>query len=172
MSTDPRGPQAWDRLWAPHRKQYLVEEAGNFDLDSCPFCIAQNVDDATGLVVVRAEHAFVVMNKYPYNSGHILVCTNRHVATFDELMPDEMREVGELTAQAMRTLRLVSNAQGFNIGLNQGSVAGAGVADHFHQHVVPRWSHDINFMPIVGGTKVLPELIEQTREMLSESWSD
>ena len=172
MSTDPRGPHAWDRLWAPHRKQDLVEEAGNFDVDSCPFCIAQNVDDVTGLVVVRAEHAFVVMNKYPYNSGHILVCTNRHVATFDELTPDEMREVGELTAKAMRTLRLVSNAQGFNIGLNQGSVAGAGVADHFHQHIVPRWSHDINFMPIVGGTKVLPELIEQTREMLSESWSD
>ena len=90
----------------------------------------------------------------------------------NDVLLDGMREVGELTAKAMRTLRLVSSAQGFNIGLNQGSVAGAGVADHFHQHIVPRWSHDINFMPIVGGTKVLPELIEQTREMLSESWSD
>lgn len=171
MSNDPRGPHAWDRIWAPHRKEYLAEEAGNYNVDSCPFCIAQSVDDATGLVVFRGPHAFVVMNKYPYNSGHVLVCTNRHVATFDELNPDEMREVGELTAQAMRTLRAVSNAQGFNIGLNQGSVAGAGVADHFHQHVVPRWSHDLNFMPIIGGTKVLPELIERTRELLSESWS-
>ena len=172
MTNDPRGPHAWDRLWAPHRKQYLVEEAGNFNVDTCPFCIAQEVDDEAGLVVFRAEHAFVVMNKYPYNSGHLLVCTNRHVATLDELDPEEMREVGELTAQAMRTLRKVSNAEGFNIGLNQGSVAGAGVAAHFHQHIVPRWAHDINFMPIVGGTKVLPELIERTRELLSESWSD
>ncbi len=172
MSTDPRGPDAWDRLWAPHRKQYLVEEAGNFNTETCPFCIAQLADDFAGLIVKRAAQAFVVMNKYPYNSGHLLVCTNRHVATFDELNPDEMREVGELTAQAMRTLRTVSHAQGFNIGLNQGSVAGAGVAGHFHQHIVPRWAHDINFMPIVGGTKVLPELIEQTRELLSESWSE
>jgi ATP adenylyltransferase len=80
--------------------------------------------------------------------------------------------MGELTAQAMRTLRTVSGAAGFNIGLNQGNVAGAGVADHIHQHIVPRWAGDINFMPIVGGTKVLPELIEQTRQLLSESWSD
>jgi len=80
--------------------------------------------------------------------------------------------MGELTAQAMRTLRGVSNAAGFNIGLNQGSVAGAGIADHIHQHIVPRWAGDLNFMPIVGGTKVLPELIEQTRLLLSESWSD
>jgi ATP adenylyltransferase len=80
--------------------------------------------------------------------------------------------MGELTAQAMRTLRTVSGATGFNIGLNQGNVAGAGVADHIHQHIVPRWAGDINFMPIVGGTKVLPELIEQTRQLLSESWSD
>jgi ATP adenylyltransferase len=80
--------------------------------------------------------------------------------------------MGELTAQAMRTLRIVANAAGFNIGLNQGNVAGAGVADHIHQHIVPRWAGDLNFMPIVGGTKVLPELIEQTRTLLSESWSD
>jgi ATP adenylyltransferase len=112
------------------------------------------------------------MNKYPYNSGHLLVCTNRHVALYDQLTPEEVTEVGELTAQAMRTLRIVAKADGFNIGLNQGNVAGAGVADHIHQHIVPRWAGDINFMPIVGGTKVLPELIEQTRLLLSESWSD
>jgi ATP adenylyltransferase len=100
------------------------------------------------------------------------VCTNRHVALYDELTPEEVSQIGELTAQAMRTLRRVANVAGFNIGMNQGSVAGAGVADHIHQHIVPRWAGDINFMPIVGGTKVLPELIEQTRLLLSESWSD
>ena len=101
-----------------------------------------------------------------------MVCTNRHVPLYDELTPEEVTQIGELTAQAMRTLRAVSNAAGFNIGLNQGNVAGAGIADHLHQHIVPRWAGDLNFMPIVGGTKVLPELIEQTRQLLSESWSD
>ena len=172
MSTDPRGPQAWDRLWAPHRKEYLADEVGNFDTDSCPFCIAQGISDSEGLVVVRRSATFVVMNKYPYNSGHLLVCTNRHVPLYDELTPEEVTQIGELTAQAMRTLRTVAKAAGFNIGLNQGNVAGAGIADHIHQHIVPRWAGDINFMPIVGGTKVLPELIEQTRLLLSESWSD
>jgi ATP adenylyltransferase len=172
MSTDPRGPQAWDRLWAPHRKEYLADEAGNFNADTCPFCIAQGVSDSEGLVVVRRTAAFVVMNKYPYNSGHLLVCTNRHVALYDELTEEEVLQIGELTAQGMRTLRSVAKAAGFNIGLNQGNVAGAGIADHLHQHIVPRWAGDLNFMPIVGGTKVLPELIEQTRLLLSESWSD
>lgn len=172
MSTDPRGPHAWDRLWAPHRKEYLVDEAGKFDSESCPFCNAQEVSESDGLVVVRRSAAFVVMNKYPYNSGHLLVCTTRHVSLYDELLPEEQTQFSELTSQAMRTLRNVSNAAGFNIGINQGNVAGAGVPDHIHQHIVPRWAGDINFMPIVGGTKVLPELIEQTRLLLSESWSD
>ncbi len=91
---------------------------------------------------------------------------------YDELSSEEQAQVSELTSQAMRTLRSVSNAAGFNIGINQGNVAGAGVPDHIHQHIVPRWAGDVNFMPIVGGTKVLPELIEQTRILLSESWSD
>ena len=170
MSTDPRGPEAWDRIWAPHRSAYLTDEAGQFDEDSCPFCRAQEVSDDAGLIVLRSSVTFVVLNKYPYNSGHLLVCTNRHVPLYDQLTSDEMLEMGELTAQAMRTLRKVSNAKGFNIGLNQGDVAGAGVAGHIHQHVVPRWAGDINFMPIIGGTKVLPELLEETRRVLLENW--
>ena len=172
MSTDPRGPEAWDRIWAPHRSAYLAQEAGTFDEDSCPFCLAQEVDNATGLVVIRRKVSFVVINKYPYNSGHLLICTNRHVPLYDELTTEEILEIGELTAQSMRTLRRVSGAKGFNIGLNQGDVAGAGVAGHIHQHVVPRWAGDINFMPIIGGTKVLPELLEKTRELLFENWSN
>jgi len=172
MTNDPRGPEAWDRLWAPHRKEYLANEAGTYDETSCPFCIAQEVSQAQGLVVVRREFTFAVMNKYPYNSGHLLICTNRHVPLYDEMTAQETHEMADLTAQAMRTLRKVAKADGFNIGLNQGSVAGAGVAGHIHQHIVPRWAGDINFMPIVGGTKVLPELLEQTRLLLSENWCD
>lgn len=164
------GADSWQRIWAPHRKQYLVSEAGNFTAETCPFCLAQNVDDETGLVVVRGQLAFVVMNKYPYASGHIMVCTNRHVSMYDELNEAETLEISHLTQQAMATLRRVSGCEGFNIGMNQGTVAGAGIAGHLHQHVVPRWANDSNFMPIVAGTRVMPELIEETRKLLSEAW--
>ena len=164
------GPGAWDRIWAPHRKEYLQQDAGNYTSDNCPFCVALTTDDVTGLVVVRDTHAYVVMNKYPYNSGHVLVCTNRHVASYDELEPREVEQIARLTQEAMRTLRHVSGAHGFNIGMNQGDVAGAGVAGHLHQHVVPRWAHDSNFMPIIGGTKVMSALVSDTRQVLSEFW--
>jgi ATP adenylyltransferase len=165
------GADAWDRIWAPHRKEYLVSEAGQFTDDTCPFCRARDVDNETGLVVVRGQWSYVVMNKYPYAAGHIMVCSNRHVPLYDQLDDDERSEIAALTQQAMRVLRAVSGCAGFNIGMNQGGVAGAGVADHLHQHVVPRWAGDSNFMPIVAGTRVMPELIEATREALSESWS-
>ena len=164
------GADSWQRIWAPHRKQYLVSEAGNYTEATCPFCLAQDVDDETGLVVRRGEYSFVVMNKYPYASGHIMVCTNRHVSMYDELTEAETVEISNLTQEAMATLRHVSGCEGFNIGMNQGTVAGAGVAGHLHQHIVPRWANDSNFMPIVAGTRVMPELIQETRKLLSESW--
>lgn len=164
------GADSWQRIWAPHRKDYLVSQAGNFTEETCPFCLCQNVDDELGLVVRRGQLAFVVMNKYPYSSGHLMICTTRHVALYDDLNKDELAEISLLTQQAMTTLRNVSHCEGFNIGMNQGNVAGAGVAGHLHQHVVPRWANDSNFMPIVAGTRVMPELIEQTRKLLSESW--
>ena len=164
------GAQAWDRIWAPHRQHYLDNEAGQFDDKTCPFCLATTLSDIDGLVVHRGELAYVIMNKFPYASGHIMVCTMRHVSLFDQLTESETQEVGRLTQQAMRVLRAVSGCSGFNIGMNQGSVAGAGVADHLHQHVVPRWAGDSNFMPIVAGTRVMPALIEQTRQLLSEGW--
>ena len=164
------GADGWQRIWAPHRKEYLASEAGNYTDDTCPFCLCQDVDDAQGLIVHRGTNAFVVMNKYPYASGHLMVCTNRHVSMYDQLESHETAEVSELTQKAMATLRTVSHCQGFNIGMNQGTVAGAGVAGHLHQHIVPRWANDSNFMPIVAGTRVMPELIEQTRALLSEAW--
>jgi len=158
----------WERLYTPHRLEYLRGETGD---DSCPFCVATDrIGSDSDLVCHRGELAYVVLNLYPYNAGHLLVCPYRHVAIYTELNAAEVAEIGLLTQQAMLTLRAVSHAQGFNIGMNQGSISGAGIADHLHQHVVPRWGGDTNFMPIIGGTKVLPQLLADTRELLSESW--
>jgi ATP adenylyltransferase len=165
-------PDAWSRLWAPHRMSYLTGEnrplPGN-DIE-CPFCRIQTLSDEEGLVVARGVNAYVVMNLYPYNAGHLLVCANRHVADLTDLTMDERNEIFDLTAHAMKTLRKVSNPAGFNLGMNQGAVSGAGVAAHIHQHIVPRWSGDANFMPIIGQTKVLPQLLSQTRSDLAAAW--
>ncbi len=165
-------PDRWQRLWAPHRMSYLTGEnrplPGN-DVE-CPFCKIQKMSDEEGLIVARGKEAYVVMNLYPYNAGHLLICANRHVADLTELTDSERNEISELTSHAMRTLRAVSNPEGFNLGMNQGAVSGAGVAAHIHQHVVPRWFGDANFMPIIGQTKVLPQLLSQTRADLAAAW--
>lgn len=163
------GTASWDRLWAPHRKDYLQNHAGK-ESTTCPFCDAPGMSDEDGLIVQRGTLAYVVMNKYPYNAGHLLVCTYRHVAMYDDISPEEMAEISELTACAMRTLRKVSNPSGFNIGMNQGRVAGAGIAEHLHQHIVPRWNHDQNFMPIIGATKVMSSLVDESRKLISAGW--
>jgi len=166
-------PDSWQRLWAPHRMSYL--EGENRPLASneieCPFCRIAALDDAEALIVARGKEAYVVMNLYPYNAGHLLVCTNRHVAELPELTESERNEVQSLTAQGMKVLRKVSNASGFNIGINQGDVSGAGIAGHFHQHIVPRWAGDANFMPIIGKTKVIPKLLQESREQLAAAWN-
>jgi ATP adenylyltransferase len=123
-----------------------------------------------GLVVARGDTAYVVMNLYPYNSGHLLVCPYRHVADYTEVDAEEAAEIAGLTQRAMTVLRAVSRAQGFNVGMNQGKVGGAGIAGHLHQHVVPRWGGDTNFMPVIGHTKPMPQLLEETRRLLAEAW--
>jgi ATP adenylyltransferase len=143
--------------------------AGAEDVD-CPFCRVPGMSEPDSLIVHRGDTAFVVLNLYPYNSGHLLVCPYRHVADYTDVDEAEMAEIAHLTQQAMATLRAAAAPQGFNIGINQGRIAGAGVAAHLHQHVVPRWGGDINFMPIVGGTKTMPMLLEQTRDLLAEHW--
>ena len=173
MSIDGVGmPDSWQRLWAPHRLDYLRGEnrplEGN---DSqCPFCRIPSLDDVNGLIVFRGTVSFVVMNLYPYNPGHLLICAYRHVPDLTDLSVDERSEIIELTAHAMTTIRKVSSPQGFNLGMNQGAISGAGVAEHIHQHVVPRWGGDANFMPIIGKTKVLPQLLSQTREEIAAAW--
>jgi ATP adenylyltransferase len=165
-------PDAWSRLWAPHRLDYLRGEnrplAGNEI--TCPFCEIPSMSDEEGLVVHRGTHAYVVMNLYPYNPGHLLICAYRHVADLTELTGEEREEIFALTSHAMSTIRKVSQPEGFNLGMNQGEISGAGVAAHIHQHVVPRWSGDANFMPIIGKTKVLPQLLTITRNELAAAW--
>lgn len=175
MSHEIKGvgmPDSWQRLWAPHRIDYLRGEnrplAGN-DI-ACPFCTIPEMSDEAGLIVFRGSKAYVVMNLYPYNPGHLLVCAYRHVADLTDLTEEERNEISALTAHAMLTVRKVSSPEGFNLGMNQGAISGAGVAAHIHQHVVPRWSGDANFMPIIGKTKVLPQLLHLTRDELAVAW--
>ena len=165
MTGDPDGFQ---RLWAPERLSYVTGPKG----DECPFCAAPGKSDADGLVVRRGTTAYVVLNLYPYNPGHLMAVPYRHVADYTELTAEEVAEVGALTQQAMAALRTAAAPQGFNVGLNLGGVAGAGIAAHLHQHVVPRWGGDTNFMPVVGHTRVLPQLLAQTREMVAAAWPE
>ena len=138
--------------------------------DGCPFCSAPGRTDADGLVVHRGEHCYVVMNLFPYNPGHVLVCPYRHVALYVDLTDEETEEFTVLTRASIRALEAASAPMGFNLGMNQGAVAGAGVAAHLHQHVVPRWGGDSNFLPIVARTKALPMLLEDVRARLVDHW--
>ncbi|MDP3889715.1 HIT domain-containing protein [Nocardioides sp.] len=162
-------PDGLDRLWTPHRLAYIRGEnkPDDHSTGQCPFCRIPKMDDAEGLIVHRGELAYAVLNLYPYSPGHLMVCPYRHIADYTETTDDEAAEIADLTRAAMRTIRAVSGAQGFNIGMNQGAVAGAGIAAHLHQHVVPRWPGDQNFMPIIGRTKTLPELLGETRDLLA-----
>ena len=165
-------PDGLQRLWMPHRMAYIKGEnrATADGPEECPFCRAPTLSDADGLIVARGELVYTVMNLYPYNSGHVMVCPYRHVADYADLDVPETAELAAHTKQAMQALRAASGAQGFNIGMNMGGVAGAGIAAHLHPHVVPRWGGDTNFMPVVGHTKVLPQLLSQTREILAAAW--
>ncbi len=159
-------PDAFQRLYTPHRMAYIKGEGKA----GCAFCEIPGLSDEDGLVVARGEHVFVVLNLYPYNSGHLMVVPFRHVADYTELDGGEVAELAAYTRRALGAIRHASNAQGFNVGMNLGSVAGAGIAAHLHQHVVPRWGGDTNFMPVIGRTKVLPELLPDTRAMLAGAW--
>jgi ATP adenylyltransferase len=164
-------PDGFQRLWMPHRLAYIKGEGKPEDVhEDCPFCRIPSLTDEEGLVVARGDLAYVVLNLYPYKGGHVMVCPYRHVSDYTDLDVAEVGALGRLTQQAMAALRTASAAQGFNIGLNQGSVAGAGIAAHLHQHVVPRWGGDANFMPVVGRTKVLPQLLQDTRELVAAAW--
>lgn len=165
----PGVPNGFQHLWTPHRLVY-IQEGQQPKAEDCPFCLAPARADEESLIVHRGKHAFALLNLFPYNSGHLLICPYRHFSTYDLATPEETQEIAELTQQAMRTLKKVSSAHGFNIGMNQGEVAGAGIAGHLHQHVVPRWANDANFFPIIAQTKALPRLLGDVRDDIAAAW--
>ena len=154
-------------LWAPWRLEY-IEHAD--EQPGCIFCLAAAHEDEQGLVVRRARHAFVLMNKFPYASGHVMVAPFRHVGEFGALGDEEVLEIHELANGALCALGATYRPQGYNLGWNVGRVAGAGAVDHLHLHVVPRWSGDTNFMPVLADVKVLPEHVAETRRALARAW--
>jgi ATP adenylyltransferase len=171
----PGDPDGLGRLWTPHRMVYIKGEnkpthdgAG----DHCPFCSAPKRSDEDGLIVARGMSVYAVLNLYPYNSGHLMTVPYRHVADYPDLDEAETMELAQFTQRAMQVIRSVMAPHGFNLGINQGPVAGAGIAAHLHQHVVPRWGGDTNFMPIVAQTRVLPELLADARAELAAAWAD
>jgi ATP adenylyltransferase len=166
----PLDPHPLDLLWAPHRMAYVASEAK----PGCPFCLTVDAsgEPSNPLVVARGGAVFAVLNLYPYNPGHLMVCPYRHVADYPDLDAEETAELAAFTQTAMRVIRATSGAHGFNIGMNQGVAAGAGIAAHLHQHVVPRWGGDTNFMPVIGATKVMPQLLADTRDLFAKAWPD
>jgi ATP adenylyltransferase len=156
------------QLWAPWRLEYIKsadEEPG------CLFCdAAAAADDEERLVVRRGTRAFVLLNKFPYSSGHFMVAPVRHVGEFGDLEDEEVLELHRLASSGMGALAETYAPQGYNVGWNLGRIAGAGVVDHVHLHVVPRWAGDTNFMPVLADVKVLPEHLEDTRRRLAEAW--
>jgi ATP adenylyltransferase len=166
-------PDSFGRLWTPHRMVYIKGEnrpSGPGEDDACPFDRAPKLSDEDGLIAARGALVYAVLNLYPYNPGHLLIVPYRHVADYTDLTGPETAEFAEFTKRAVRALRQTSGPHGFNIGINLGSVGGAGIAAHLHQHVVPRWGGDTNFMPVVGRTRVLPQLLADTRKLLADNW--
>ena len=153
-----------ERLWSPWRLAYVTGQTG--DKARCVFCDAADpAPDASGqdsLVLVRGRHAYVILNLYPYNNGHLMVVPNRHVASLVDTTDAELTEMMSLTRDAEIALTEGYQPQGINVGINLGRPAGAGIIDHIHIHLVPRWTGDTNFMSVVGGTRVLPEDMHET----------
>ena len=160
-------PDGLERIWVPHRMAYVRSAV---DDEGCPFCSIPNHPDSESLVVARGEEVYAVLNLHPYNPGHLMVVPYRHVAGLEELTGGEAAELMLMTQQAIRVIRAVSSPHAFNIGLNLGRSAGGSLADHLHQHVVPRWTGDANFITVIGGTRTLPQLLADTRNLLAGAW--
>jgi len=156
-------------LWAPWRLEYIKQAD---ELDGCVFCeeAAGTLPESESLLVHRGDAAVVILNKYPYSSGHLMVAPRRHVGSFAGLADQEALEIHRLAVVALDALDATYGPQGFNLGWNLGHIAGAGIADHVHLHLVPRWSGDTNFMPVIADVKVLPEHLLETRNRLRDAW--
>ena len=166
MSFQP-DPDGLERLWTPYRMSYVRGEEPE---PGCPFCRIAKPDSDDELLVARGEQVYAVLNRYPYNPGHLMVIPYRHEADLVNLTDDESDELMAMTRKAVDVIRSVSSPDAFNVGLNLGSVAGGSLSGHLHQHVVPRWEGDANFMTVTSGVKVLPQLLKETAELLGNSW--
>ncbi|WP_066525080.1 HIT family protein [Corynebacterium bouchesdurhonense] len=160
------------RLWAPYRSRYVAKAASTSGESSDPFLEIPKLDDEDGLVIARGETVYAVCNLYPYNAGHLMVVPYRKVAELEALTEAETAELMVFAKRAVRTLKRVSRPEAINVGLNLGKAAGGSVSEHLHLHVVPRWAGDSNFMTVIGGTKVLPQLLRDTRALLAEGWRE
>ena len=157
-----------EHLWAPWRLEYMKSADTQ---DECLFCAAAaNPDDPARLVVHLGSHAVALLNKFPYASGHFMVAPVRHVGDYEELTDEEVLELHRFASAGMGGLAELYAPQGYNLGWNLGRIAGAGVVDHVHLHVVPRWAGDTNFMPVLADVKILPEHLEETRQKLRAAW--
>lgn len=164
------------RLWTPYRMTYLAEAPMKRDPNSSgkteqPFTDIPRLSDEEGLVVARGELVYAVLNLYPYNPGHLMVVPYRRVSELEDLTAEESAELMAFIQKAIRVIKNVSNPHGFNVGLNLGTSAGGSLAEHLHVHVVPRWGGDANFITIIGGAKVIPQLLRETRRLLSTEWA-
>jgi ATP adenylyltransferase len=170
-------PDHLQRLWTPHRMTYIAESpmkrgSAASEKSSQPFTDIPTMPDEDGLVVARGELVYVVLNLYPYNPGHSMVVPYRRVSELEDLSVEESAELMSFTQKVIRVIKAVSRPHGFNVGLNLGSSAGGSLAEHLHMHVVPRWSGDANFITIIGGSKIVPQLLRETRELLATEWTN
>lgn len=175
VDTGAGEPDRLQRLWTPYRMSYIAEAAGSEpkgDATGHPFTDIPKMSDEDGLVIARGELVYAVLNLYPYNPGHTMVVPYRRVANLEDLTDAESAELMTFTQQAIRVMKKVSRPHGFNVGLNLGGVAGGSLADHLHQHIVPRWGGDANFITVVGGVKVMPQLLRETRALLADAWKE
>ena len=158
-----------ERLWAPWRLEYITQEKP----DGCFLCEKPlSDDDRANYIVYRGSHAFVLLNAFPYNNGHLMIAPYAHLSDLDELPRETLLEMVDLCQDATRALRLTSHPDGFNVGFNLGAAAGAGIKDHLHLHVVPRWAGDTNFMPVLADVRVVPQSLERAWEVLSQAFRD
>lgn len=183
MHSDADSPHVWvdtgagepdrlERLWAPYRMDYITASPGGDARPADPFVDLPRHSDEDSLIVARGELVYCVLNLFPYNAGHMMVIPYRKVADIEALDAAESAELFAFAQRAVRTLKKVSRPQGVNVGFNLGQSSGGSIRDHLHMHVVPRWAGDANFMTVLSGTKVLPEVLSRTREVLAQGWAE
>ncbi len=155
-----------DVIYAPWRYSYIKSTVERNEVEACVFCEAPRKSDDEALILVRGNHAYAIMNLFPYNTGHVMIVPYRHISDYNELTASEITEMHVMAKSVIEAVRQVLRPHGFNIGFNIGRVAGAGIDKHIHLHIVPRWSGDTNFMPVIAGTKIISQDVRETYRLL------